>query len=147
MSDGGIAMLADFGNTVLEACSLQFTPTGAAECTVRWAAPEILDGKISSSMKGDVWALGMEIVTGKHPYSNLENLGAVVGWILSERLPLRPNAQLPPNSSFGDRLWTLLTSCWAFEPSSRPTAAYVRDCLKDIVATEEYISLGTESSH
>ncbi|KAG8780113.1 hypothetical protein FRC12_023436 [Ceratobasidium sp. 428] len=149
VSDSGTAMLTDFGNTVLEVYSLQFTPTGAAECTVRWASPEILDGKTSSSMKGDVWALAMtvlsqEIVTGKPPYSNLEKRAAVIYWIMSQRLPLRPNAQIPPGSSFGDRLWTLLTSCWTSEPSSRPTAAYVRDCLKDIVATEECTS-GTGS--
>ncbi|KAG8725113.1 hypothetical protein FRC09_008456 [Ceratobasidium sp. 395] len=125
-------MLIDFGNTVLEVYSLQFTPTGAAECTVRWASPEILDGKTSSSMEGDVWALAMETVTGRPPYSNLENRGAVICWIMSQRLPLRPNAQIPPNNSFGDRIWTLLTSCWAFEPSSRPTAAYVRDCVSTV---------------
>ncbi|KAG8723277.1 hypothetical protein FRC09_003989 [Ceratobasidium sp. 395] len=59
VSDNGTAMLTDFGNTVLDAYSLQFTPTGAAECSVRWAAPEILDGKTSSSMEGDIWALAM----------------------------------------------------------------------------------------
>ncbi|KAG8790388.1 hypothetical protein FRC12_012027 [Ceratobasidium sp. 428] len=139
VSDSGIAMLADFGSTVLEVYSLQFTPTGATYWSVHWASPEILIGTTSPSMEGDVWALGMEIVTGKLPYSNLGDMRAVVGWILSGRLPLRPNAQLPPNSPFGDRLWTLLTSCWASEPSSRPTAAYVRDCLKAIAATEEHI--------
>ncbi|KAG8723278.1 hypothetical protein FRC09_003990 [Ceratobasidium sp. 395] len=146
VSDNGTAMLTDFGNTVLEAYSLQFTPTGAIEGSIRWTAPEILDGKISSSMEGDVWALAMEIVTGKLPYGNLGNMGAVIYWIFLRRLPERPNAEIPPNSSFGDRLWALLMSCWALEPSSRSTAAYVRNCLKDIATTEECTS-GTESSN
>ncbi|KAG8776672.1 hypothetical protein FRC12_000787 [Ceratobasidium sp. 428] len=149
VSDSGTAMLADFGNTVLEAYSLQFTPTGATECSVRWAAPELFDGVILHSMEGDVWALGMtvlETVTGKLPYDEIKYSGAVIRRIISKQLPERPSVQLLPSSPFGDRLWTLLTSCWAFEPSLRPTAAYMKDCLKDIVTTEECIS-GPESSN
>ncbi|KAG8725114.1 hypothetical protein FRC09_008457 [Ceratobasidium sp. 395] len=149
VSDNGTAMLADFGSAVLETYSLQFTPTGAAECTVRWAAPEMFDGEILRSMEGDVWALAMtvlEIVTGKPPYGDLKYSGAVIRRIISKQLPERPNAQLPPNSPFGDRLWELMTLCWTSEPSSRPTAGYVRDCLKAIATIEESTP-GTEFSN
>ncbi|KAG8695522.1 hypothetical protein FRC09_009107 [Ceratobasidium sp. 395] len=131
-------MLTDFGSTVLKHYTLQFTPTGTAGWSARWAAPEILAGEVLCSMEGDVWALGMtilEIITGKPPYSELERDIAVIAKIISQQLPKR---QVLPNGPFGDRLWTLLTSCWESEPSRRPTAAYVRDCLKAIAANEEH---------
>ncbi|KAG9097844.1 hypothetical protein FRC07_010726 [Ceratobasidium sp. 392] len=87
-------------------------------------------------MEADVWALGMTIlesITGTAPYDNLARDVAVVLRIVSRGLPLRPNKYIPPDNVIGDQIWSLLLSCWASEPSERPTATYVRDCLKDIV--------------
>ncbi|KAG8717612.1 hypothetical protein FRC09_014019, partial [Ceratobasidium sp. 395] len=137
VSRNGTAMLTDFGSTILKSCTLQFTTTGTIGWSTRWAAPEILEGEVPCSMEGDVWALGMtilEIITGRLPYSEIERDIAVANKITSRQLPKR---QVLPDSPFGDRLWTLLTSCWASEPFRRTTAAEVRDCLKAIAANEE----------
>ncbi|KAG8717607.1 hypothetical protein FRC09_014014 [Ceratobasidium sp. 395] len=141
VSCNGTAMLTDFGSTILQHYTLHFTPTSTAGWSARWAAPEILAGEVPCSMEGDVWALGMtilEIITGEPPYSKIKNDLAVISCIaVLKQLPSRPNERIPPNSSFGEQLWALLTSCWAFEPSRRPTAARVRDRLKAIVDLNE----------
>ncbi|KAF8598747.1 kinase-like protein [Ceratobasidium sp. AG-I] len=61
VSDEGVAKLTDFGCTTLrEDDSLQFTQTGTVNFSMRWAAPEILNGDLPT-VASDVYALAMTI--------------------------------------------------------------------------------------
>ena len=40
MSEKGHPQLADFGNAVVNPCSLQITPMEAFSCSIRWAVSE-----------------------------------------------------------------------------------------------------------
>ena len=41
---------------------------------------------------------------------------------------------MPTEDALGDQLWRLLTSCWAYEPSDRPTAAGIRDSVSSVLS-------------
>ncbi|KAG9078151.1 hypothetical protein FRC06_008510, partial [Ceratobasidium sp. 370] len=62
IADDGTVKITDFGNAVLRDASLRFTATtGALDCSVRWAAPEILSGS-PCNVKTDSYALAMTIL-------------------------------------------------------------------------------------
>ncbi|KAG9096719.1 hypothetical protein FS749_007880 [Ceratobasidium sp. UAMH 11750] len=60
----GAPMLTDFGNSVLQDCSLNFTATTRKNSlSPRWAAPELLDEREGThSREADVYALGMTVL-------------------------------------------------------------------------------------
>ncbi|KAG8742884.1 hypothetical protein FRC10_000804 [Ceratobasidium sp. 414] len=75
VSNEGVPMITDFGNAILQQGTLQFTETAKQSgFAPRWTAPEILDEReVRQSKESDVYALGMEIITGKVPYSHINN--------------------------------------------------------------------------
>ncbi|KAH7340929.1 kinase-like domain-containing protein [Rhizoctonia solani] len=111
----GTPMLADFGNRI----------------SPRWTAPEILDGSTSYSYAADVYALGMEVITGLVPFRELQRDQAVyTAIVIKNEIPKRPEACIPRQSRDGDALWSLLNQCWAYEPGKRPLAKYVQAQIK-----------------
>ncbi|GAB1522071.1 hypothetical protein RhiTH_005179 [Rhizoctonia solani] len=134
ISDNGEAMLNDFGNSLIEDNAMRFTATTRdTACSSRWAAPEILEGA-PVSYPADVFALGMEAITGDIPYRELEREQAVMAAILFKKaIPIRPTAYIPHKSAHGDFLWGLFTGCWAYEPINRPRAEEVRDMVRRFV--------------
>ncbi|KAG9082691.1 hypothetical protein FS749_006646 [Ceratobasidium sp. UAMH 11750] len=137
VSSEGIPMITDFGNAVLQQGTLQFTETVKQNgFTLRWTAPEILDEKEKQSKKADVYALGMtilEVITGKVPYFYINGIIAVMRAIaIRNEIPERPEDKIPSDSQHGDILWSLLQSCWDFQPKKRPGAAEVAEIMKGI---------------
>ncbi|KAG8708284.1 hypothetical protein FRC08_018980 [Ceratobasidium sp. 394] len=138
ISSDGIPMITDFGNAVLQQGTLQFTETvKQSGFTPRWTAPEILDEReVKQSKEADVYALGMtilEIITGKVPYSHINNIVALIKAIaIKNETPKRSEERIPSNSEHGDALWSLLQSCWKFEPEERPDAAEVAKIMEGI---------------
>lgn len=45
--------------------------------------------------------------------------------VVDKTSPERPEAHIPTNSEDGDKLWSLLKSCWEFEPERRVYVAEV----------------------
>lgn len=41
--------------------------------------------------------------------------------------PVRPKELIPFQNEQADLFWSLLVSCWAYNPQDRPTATHVRD--------------------
>ncbi|KAG8686181.1 hypothetical protein FRC08_012701 [Ceratobasidium sp. 394] len=72
-----------------------------------------------------------EVITGEVPYYILKDL-AVITAVTQKRLPARPQEYIPSASTDGDTLWSLLCSCWAYEPTSRPTAEAVKMVMAEI---------------
>ncbi|KAF8608176.1 hypothetical protein BDV93DRAFT_504675 [Ceratobasidium sp. AG-I] len=119
--------IADFGSTIVGPCTLEFTLMLSC-CSIRWAASEILDNRDSrNTAPTDVYALGMEIVTGRLPYTDRNERGVVLA-VLRKELPPRPDFKLLlGDAELGDHLWLLLMRCWAYEPGERPTALEIKD--------------------
>jgi len=63
ISDNGKALLTDFGYSaaVDSSFSMSMSNTGGTKGTLRWMAPEILDGG-DVSAEADVWAFGMTVL-------------------------------------------------------------------------------------
>ncbi|KAF8601989.1 kinase-like protein [Ceratobasidium sp. AG-I] len=126
ISDDGTPVLTDFGNAVLQQSTLQFTTTTQKfNISVRWAAPELIEGLGTYSFAADIYALGMEAMTGNVPYSYKTDHGISFAVVIKKELPRRPEDRIPINSQHGDALWSLLTSCWAYEPGERPGINHV----------------------
>ncbi|CAE6485109.1 unnamed protein product [Rhizoctonia solani] len=92
------------------------------------AAPELLRGTSSFTVAGDIHALGMtilEIFTGKIPYAEMSDAALYMHIVYDKILPLRPGEQIPTGDVCGDRLWSLLTSCWSYDPEPRPNVHVV----------------------
>ncbi|KAG8714221.1 hypothetical protein FRC09_017862 [Ceratobasidium sp. 395] len=123
LSNNGGVQLADFGNAVLASSALLFTESSSIRSgfSVRWAAPEQLQGEVTYSREADVYSLGMEIISRQQPYACVPNEAAVIVAILIERQhPKRPEDTIPAKSWQGDALWSLLESCWSWNPKDRP---------------------------
>ncbi|KAF8594877.1 kinase-like protein [Ceratobasidium sp. AG-I] len=133
--DGAIK-LTDFGNTTLKTYTLRFTGTrDQSSFSLRWAAPEQLEGLSTYSISGDVYALGMtilEVLTGRVPYADFSD-AAVYGKVLVKRqIPDRPTGCLPFGSTQANVLWATLVQCWAFEPAARPSVTEVEKTFNGI---------------
>ncbi|CAE6477276.1 unnamed protein product [Rhizoctonia solani] len=63
VSEGGVPVLTDFGNSLLADRTLRFTQTTSSPSfTVRWSAPEIIEESTSHTEASDIYALGMVLI-------------------------------------------------------------------------------------
>ncbi|ELU40004.1 protein tyrosine kinase domain-containing protein [Rhizoctonia solani AG-1 IA] len=99
------------------------------------AAPEV-NMTETKSLAGDVYSLGMEVMTGAPPYAGKrdDEVWALVSSGAEYLLPDRPDDVMPRYRGDGNRLWTTLWRCWSFRPSDRPLAS-------DVVEVESRASL------
>ncbi|QRV98484.1 Serine/threonine-protein kinase [Ceratobasidium sp. AG-Ba] len=128
VSDHGVPMITDFGSAFLKDSTFKLTSTTPKNgYTLRYAAPELLDSRASPfSIAADVYALGMtilEVFTGRPPFHGTENHRVIVIVTINKEIPPRPE-EIPLDEK-GDRLWSLLSTCWANKPDERPSAREV----------------------
>eukprot|EP01114_Cavostelium_apophysatum_P001939 TRINITY_DN1169_c0_g2_i1.p1 TRINITY_DN1169_c0_g2~~TRINITY_DN1169_c0_g2_i1.p1 ORF type:complete len:1386 (-),score=265.65 TRINITY_DN1169_c0_g2_i1:45-4202(-) len=111
------AKIADFGMS-REAVDY-YSPSGDTAVPVRWSAPEVLVNRGRFTGASEVWSFGVvmwEILTlGKTPYAWLSNRDIFEAVPRGERLPQPPVSECP------QELWNIISSCFAMEPSARPT--------------------------
>ncbi|CAE6434085.1 unnamed protein product [Rhizoctonia solani] len=136
LSDDNRAQLADFGSAILTGdFSLGFTRT-ACIFTLRFAAPELLDGTSEHTTQTDIYALAMTILnvmTGKPPFSDKQSHAIIAEVLFKKNRPSRSDSLvLAGNERMKDRLWGLLERCWLHTPEGRPTAAEVSRILVEI---------------
>ncbi|KAG8705010.1 hypothetical protein FRC11_009382, partial [Ceratobasidium sp. 423] len=133
VSREGQVKIGDFGNSILEQCSLGFTATASiGGGTYRWMAFELIDHMDSESMidkstKTDVFSLGMtilEVVSGRVPYHERSTDASVISALIRHMLPTRPE-QLSEQAEWGNERWELLVNCWSIDPMMRPTSQAV----------------------
>ncbi|KAF8597071.1 kinase-like protein, partial [Ceratobasidium sp. AG-I] len=135
VSGEGVVKISDFGNAILRDSSLMFTDTtDFGGGTARWMSPELLMDEEGTepadrSMPADVYALGMEVMTAKHPYSEFKYEPRVTVAVMQGIHPQRP-AELSTKHIFGNEQWDILVRCWHMKPNSRPTASDVKDMVR-----------------
>nr|XP_033786739.1 focal adhesion kinase 1 isoform X9 [Geotrypetes seraphini] len=98
---------------------------------IKWMAPESINFRRFTSAS-DVWMFGVckwEILMyGVKPFQGVKN-NDVIGRIENgERLPMPPNC--PPT------LYSLMTKCWAYDPSRRPRFTELKAQLSTILEEE-----------
>lgn len=137
VSQNGIPVLTDFGNSTLKDRTLKFTQGGSDSAfTVRWSAPEFIkdSGPSLRTKASDVYALGMtiyEAIVGKVPYYGETELQVIIMVAMKKIPPKRPDWVRSGHES-EDRLWDLLTHCWSWEPEARPSVTEVASTLNQI---------------
>ncbi|KAF8601108.1 hypothetical protein BDV93DRAFT_510375 [Ceratobasidium sp. AG-I] len=78
-------------------------------------------------MKADVYALGMETITGRSPYTGKPDPTVMGLVMIRKQLPPRPVDLISEDSNHGRKLWKILEQCWSHNPELRPGVAAVRD--------------------
>ncbi|KXN84921.1 O-methylsterigmatocystin oxidoreductase [Leucoagaricus sp. SymC.cos] len=77
VNDSGVACITDFGLSFIrtdQTLAYTIAATTATGFSYHWAAPELLEENVSSTMASDVWALGCvyyEVLNGKVPFHGL----------------------------------------------------------------------------
>mmetsp|Transcript_14493 Transcript_14493/g.21134 ORF Transcript_14493/g.21134 Transcript_14493/m.21134 type:complete len:687 (+) Transcript_14493:915-2975(+) len=111
LDDAMNAKIADFGWTRFKADTMT-NKIG----TYQWMAPEVILGE-DYSEKADVYSFGVvlwELATRKPPYREMSGLKVSQEVVKNDLRPPIPRECKEPFKS-------LITSCWAREPSARPT--------------------------
>lgn len=112
-----------------KSASATLTAGGSA----RWMAPELIEGN-TPTIEADTYSYAMailELLTGKHPFSDCKTTAAVICEIVvHRRTPSRPEAAL--QSWLSDGLWELMCACWQKDATSRPSMAHVTSCIQAI---------------
>jgi len=132
----GHPCLCDFGlSRVLIENSLWNTTATYANGTMRWMAPELLDGsQPRATTESDIYAYGMtcyEIMTGKVPHYGCKTDALAMRAILFEKkLPTRDAKCIP------DFIWKFMTECWSGKPEMRPMLPQILESLQPHVCKE-----------
>ncbi|XP_026813517.1 focal adhesion kinase 1 isoform X3 [Rhopalosiphum maidis] len=100
---------------------------------IKWMSPESINFRRFTTAS-DVWMFGVcmweILMMGVKPFQGIKN-NDVIGKIENgERLALPPKC--PP------RLYSLMSQCWSFEPSKRPTFRDVKEVLNEILIEERH---------
>ncbi|KAM1087785.1 hypothetical protein ACFX2H_013251 [Malus domestica] len=119
------------GDLGLSKVKQQTLVSGGVRGTLPWMAPELLSGKSNMvTEKIDVYSFGIvmwELLTGDEPYRDM-HCASIIGGIVNNTL--RP--QIPP---WCDPEWkSLMESCWAPEPSQRPSFSEISQKLRNMAA-------------
>ncbi|KAK7353017.1 hypothetical protein VNO80_18449 [Phaseolus coccineus] len=128
--------VCDFGLSRFKANTC--IPSKSVAGTPEWMAPEFLRGEPSNE-KSDVYSFGVilwELVTMKQPWSGLSP-AQVVGAVAFQNRRLAIPANISP------ALASLMESCWADDPSERPSFGSIVESLKKLVKSPaEAIKMG-----
>ncbi|KAI5638402.1 protein tyrosine kinase domain-containing protein [Phthorimaea operculella] len=122
--------LADFGlSKMVEDKSYYKASRG--KLPIKWMAPESINFRRFTSAS-DVWMFGVcmweILMLGVKPFSGVKNNDVIGKLENGERLQLPPRC--PP------RLYSVMSRCWAYEPSQRPTAHQLKETLFEILQEE-----------
>ncbi|XP_050216302.1 uncharacterized protein LOC126667389 [Mercurialis annua] len=105
--------------------------SGGVRGTLPWMAPELLSGKSHMvTEKIDVYSFGIvmwEVLTGEEPYAGL-HCASIIGGIVN-------NSLRPEIPTWCDPEWkSLMESCWAADPSERPSFSEISRKLRNMAA-------------
>lgn len=128
--------LADFGLTrFLEGSCIDgsgyYESSKKGKLPIKWMAPESINFRRFTS-SSDVWMFAVcvwEIMMfGVKPFAVVKNVDVIKKIEDGDRLPLPPSC--PP------RLYALLSSCWSYVPSKRPSFREIKSILRSIYEDE-----------
>ncbi|XP_055694399.1 focal adhesion kinase 1 isoform X2 [Lutzomyia longipalpis] len=122
--------LADFGlSRWVEDQSYYHSSKGMLP--IKWMAPESINFRRFTTAS-DVWMFGVctweILMLGVKPFQGIKNSDVIGKLENRERLPLPNNC--PP------RLYSLMSQCWAYEPSKRPDFKTIKETLYEILMEE-----------
>ncbi|KAL0954109.1 hypothetical protein HGRIS_005255 [Hohenbuehelia grisea] len=133
IGDGGNALITDFGlshlqDQVATTASRTRASTHRMAGTLRWMAPELLDGE-SLGKPCDVYSFGLlswELYTGRVPYGEIPERAVTRRIVDKQERPSRPERM-------GNDLWAITELCWAHDPISRPAFSTLQVHFKALI--------------
>ncbi|KAM3961358.1 protein tyrosine kinase 2 Fak isoform 2-T2 [Aphomia sociella] len=122
--------LADFGLSKM-VDDKSYYKASRGKLPIKWMAPESINFRRFTSAS-DVWMFGVcmweILMLGVKPFIGVKNNDVIGKLENGERLALP--AACPP------RLYSVMSRCWAYEPSQRPTAHCLKETLFEILQEE-----------
>ncbi|KAJ6550473.1 hypothetical protein DFH09DRAFT_1086733 [Mycena vulgaris] len=121
--------LADFGLSAIVQMTVTSIRKAGAEA---WTAPEVLDDAETTPVPArDIYAFGctlFQIFTGNNPFQAPPFKGCAT-WQMPQKVMggIRPARPIPDSTSpeITDAIWALIESCWAHEPTKRPSSRQI----------------------
>ncbi|THH05036.1 hypothetical protein EW145_g5090 [Phellinidium pouzarii] len=140
INEKGHPLLADFGlskaslsSPIMEDLTgMPFTQSRGISESYRWFAPELCSETGILSPSADVFAYAMtvlELMTDTYPFAHIKRTPQVLIEMQRGARPLRPEGTIYVERGLDDKLWNLLTCCWAANPHKRPT---IQQVLKEL---------------
>ncbi|KAG2742103.1 kinase-like protein, partial [Suillus brevipes Sb2] len=132
IDEGGQAKLIDFGlSTIVRPLLGQshLAVTSVRPGQIRYAAPELVLFQDVSDIpleKTDIYSFGcvmLQILSGRHPWFEIQSDNHIVVMISQGRGPQRPNDHL----TILDSDWDIIQTCLQFSPELRPSADKLLD--------------------
>ncbi|XP_076260316.1 protein tyrosine kinase 2 Fak isoform X9 [Rhynchophorus ferrugineus] len=123
--------LADFGLSRWMGEDQSYYKASKGKLPIKWMSPESINFRRFTT-SSDVWMFGVcmweILMLGVKPFQGVKN-NDVIGKIENgERLALPPNC--PP------RLYSLMSQCWSYEPSKRPSFKEIKEIMQEILFEE-----------
>ncbi|KAF5297586.1 hypothetical protein FQA39_LY12062 [Lamprigera yunnana] len=123
--------LADFGLSRWMGEDQSYYKASKGKLPIKWMSPESINFRRFTTAS-DVWMFGVcmweILMLGVKPFQGIKN-NDVIGKIENgERLALP--AGCPP------RLYSLMSQCWSYEPSKRPSFKEIKEILNEILLDE-----------
>ncbi|XP_063919596.1 focal adhesion kinase 1 isoform X5 [Zophobas morio] len=123
--------LADFGLSRSMSDDQSYYKASKGKLPIKWMSPESINFRRFTTAS-DVWMFGVcmweILMLGVKPFQGVKNNEVLTKIENGERLALPPNC--PP------RLYSLMSQCWSYEPSKRPSFKEVKELLNEILLEE-----------
>ncbi|EFA06030.2 Focal adhesion kinase 1-like Protein [Tribolium castaneum] len=123
--------LGDFGLSRSMNDDQSYYKASKGKLPIKWMSPESINFR-RFTIASDVWMFGVcmwEILMyGIKPFQGVKNNEVLTKIENGERLALPPNC--PP------RLYSLMSQCWSYEPSKRPSFKEIKEILNEILLEE-----------
>lgn len=128
VDDEGRCVISDFGQSEMKWEVSRRSRKPIANGTLRWQAPELLDGAVNLSKAMDVYAFSIcciEILgMGDLPYGHRDD--ARVAFLVLEQ---NKRAEIP-STSITSLVEPLIQECWVRDPEQRPVFTHIAATLK-----------------
>jgi serine/threonine protein kinase len=125
ITDFGIAKMAE--QEIADAAKdgeASMSNSSTAMGALPYMAPEMIETPKAAGTAADVWAIGAilyRLISGQYPFGS--------GWaamrnIISGKPPSKPDILTlrPQFALLGNQLWTIIESCFKYDPADRPSA-------------------------
>ncbi|XP_019880199.2 focal adhesion kinase 1 isoform X4 [Aethina tumida] len=132
VSNDKCVKLADFGLSRWMGEDQSYYKASKGKLPIKWMSPESINFRRFTTAS-DVWMFGVcmweILMLGVKPFQGVKNNDVANKIENGERLALPPNC--PP------RLYSLMSQCWSYEPSKRPTFKEIKEILQEILLEEK----------
>ncbi|KAF9462846.1 kinase-like domain-containing protein [Collybia nuda] len=134
VNDDGLPYLIDLGySLIMDISNSSFFPLdNILGGSPRWTSGEKLrSGEFPLTLKADIYSfacLCVEVFSGEVPFKHLNEGAVIVEVLIRHKHPPRPEG--PGTLQLSDALWDMIESCFARDPTARPSMNCVHNFIE-----------------